>query len=72
MSRRPGGELGRPYRVRGDVEKPRSASSYKATPKVRAARRESDGGVVPTIGETTELVVGKAPDFGDASAARDG
>ena len=40
--------------------------------KSRAAQRQSERGIVPVIGETTELVVGKAPHFGDVLAARGG
>ncbi len=49
-----------------------SMSRYKAIPKAGTVRRESDGAIVPMIGRTTEPVVGKGPDFGDAFPARDG
>jgi len=45
---------------------------YKATPKSRAVRKESERGIVPMIAKTTELSVGKAPHYGDARAARGG
>jgi hypothetical protein len=56
----------------GEVESYGSLPWYKATPKSRAARRESERVTVPRIAETTELGVGKAPHFGDARVARDG
>jgi hypothetical protein len=56
----------------GQVESPGSWPWYKANPKSRAVRRESERGVVPRIAETTQLGVGKAPHFGGARAARDG
>jgi hypothetical protein len=55
-----------------EVDSPGSRPWYKATPKSRAVRRQSERGIVPKIAETTELGVGKAPHFGDARAARDG
>ena len=55
-----------------EVDSPGSMPWYKATPKSRAVRRQSERGTVPRIAETTQLGVGKAPHFGDARAARDG
>jgi hypothetical protein len=55
-----------------EVESRGSWSWYKATPKSRAARRESERGIVPATAGTTEPGVGKAPHFGDARVARDG
>lgn len=56
----------------GVVDHRGSMPVYKATPKSRAVQRESDGVVIPRIAETTQLGVGKDPDFGGALAARDG
>jgi hypothetical protein len=55
-----------------EVESAGSWSWYKATPKSRTARRESERGIVPVTTGTTEPGVGKAPHFGDARVARDG
>jgi hypothetical protein len=63
---------GGPPAPAGEVDSRGSMSWYKATPKSRAARRESEWVIVPAIAETTELGVGKDPHFGDARVARDG
>jgi len=72
MPRRLVGQLGRPSRSRWLVDSHGSMPWYKAIPKSRALRRESERGILPGIAETTQLGVGKAPHFGDARAARDG
>ena len=56
----------------GEVGRRGSKPWYKATPKARAVRRESERGIVPRTVETTQLDVGKAPYFGDARVARGG
>ena len=56
----------------GVVDHRGSKPVYKATPKSQAVQRESDGVVVPTIVETTQLGVGKDPNFGGAPVARGG
>lgn len=55
MQRKSDGQLGRPSRTRGEVDRHGSASWYKAMPKSRAVRRESEWGIVPLMAETTEL-----------------
>jgi hypothetical protein len=72
MQRRLIGQLGRPSCTRGVVDDRGSLPAYKATPKAQVVQRESERGIVPTISETTELGVGKAPDFGDARTAKGG
>jgi hypothetical protein len=63
---------GDPHAPGGVVDHRGSLPVYKATPKSRAVRRESERVVVPMIAETTQLGVGKDPHFGGARAARDG
>ena len=57
----------------GDVDRGGSRPWYKATPKARAVRRESERAIaVPMTAETTQLGRGKGPHFGGAHVARDG
>jgi len=56
----------------GEVDRAGSRPWYKATPKSRPVRRESERVVLPMIVETTQLGVGKDPYFGDARTARSG
>ena len=63
---------GEPPAPVGVVDHRGSEPVYKATPKSRAVRRQSERVVVPVIVETTELGVGKDPYFGDVQAAKDG
>jgi hypothetical protein len=61
MQRRLIGELGRPSRTRDRGRWKRSMSWYKATPKSRAVRRESERVVVLRTSETTQLGARKGP-----------
>jgi hypothetical protein len=61
MQRRLVGELGRPSRTRDRGRWKRSMSWYKATPKSRAVRRESERVVVLKTPETTQLGARKGP-----------
>jgi hypothetical protein len=61
MQRRLIGELGRPSRTRNRSRSERSMSWYKATPKSRAVRRESERVVVLMTPETTQLRARKGP-----------
>jgi len=63
---------GEPPAPEVEVDSPGSMPWYKATPKSRAVRRQSERDIVPRIAETTQLGEGKAPHFGGARAARDG
>jgi hypothetical protein len=57
----------------GEVDRHGSRPWYKATPKSRAVRRESERAIfVLMTAETTQLGRGKGPHFGGARAARDG